>query len=81
MPGLTLVFAKGAPVANPSRVAHVALTVTPAELDACRSLLSRLGLQFEEPRHGPPGRALYFLDPDENLFELSTIEPPGDGDA
>jgi catechol 2,3-dioxygenase-like lactoylglutathione lyase family enzyme len=80
-PGVTIVFAHGASVAAEPSGAHIAFSVTALELQACRTCLAQLGLRFEEPRHGPKDRALYFMDYDNNLFELSVVEVADDGDA
>lgn len=75
--GIVLVFVAGAPAQTAPATAHVALNVAPAELAASKACLAQLGLHFEEPRHGPKGRALYFVDYDNNLFELCVSEAAG----
>ena len=80
MPGVTLVFVHGAVAPAPSH-AHVALAVSSDELSKSRAILARFGLEAVEPRQGPPGRALYFVDHDNNLYELSATEVPHEREA
>lgn len=81
LPGVALVFVAGASVHSEPAKAHVALNVTPVELEASRVRLAQLGLRSQEPRHGPKGRALYFADYDNNLFELCVTEVSRGGEA
>jgi fosfomycin resistance protein FosX len=74
LPRVTLVFVPGTLAHTESPTAHVAFNVTSAELHASKRSLATLGLRFEEPRHGPKDRALYFVDYDNNLFELCATE-------
>jgi catechol 2,3-dioxygenase-like lactoylglutathione lyase family enzyme len=75
MPGLTLVFVEaGAP--NTRTDAHVALSVSSEELNSCALKLTQLGLEHQAPRQGGREQALYFLDHDNNLFELNAGPAP-----
>jgi fosfomycin resistance protein FosX len=74
MPGLDLVFVKGqAPTQRAD--SHIAFAVRPSELVLHREKLVQLGIQAAEPRQGPQGRALYFVDYDNHLFELNAGSP------
>lgn len=81
LPGVALVFVAGSSIQPEPAKAHVAFSVTPAELEASRAHLAQLGLHVEEPRHGPRDRALYFVDYDNNLFELCIAEAAHGGEA
>ncbi len=65
---LVLVRAGGLPAA-PS-AAHVAIRVPAGRLRDVGDALRRAGLRVEAPRRGPAERAVYFLDFDQNLFEV-----------
>jgi release factor glutamine methyltransferase len=51
---------------------HIAFKIEPAEFDAYRDRIERLGLELREPRPRVEGegRSLYFYDDDNHLFEL-----------
>lgn len=73
MPGLTLVFVK-AEGPRERTDAHVALSVSSEELASCAAKLAQLGLAYQVPRQGGREEALYFLDHDNNLFELNATK-------
>lgn len=75
MPGITLVFVKAA-VTGTRTDAHVALSVSIEELKSCALRLVQLGLEHQAPRQGGREEALYFLDHDNNLFELNAGPAP-----
>lgn len=74
MEGLTLVLVQGEPPAARTD-SHVAFHVRAAELVTHKARLAGLGIDAVEPRRGPPGRALYFVDYDNHLFELNCGPP------
>nr|WP_255616631.1 FosX/FosE/FosI family fosfomycin resistance hydrolase [Microvirga puerhi] len=53
---------------------HIAFKIPPDEIDAYRSRIEALGLEFREsrPRVEGEGASLYFYDHDNHLFELHT---------
>ena len=65
---LVLVRAEALPAAP--HAAHVAIRVPAGKLRDIGDALRRAGWRVEAPQHGPAGRALYFLDADQNLFEV-----------
>lgn len=79
LPGLTLVLVAGSPASSAPSAGHIALNVTAAELAAAKAHLAQLGIAFEEPRHGRKDRGLYFVDHDNNLFELCVVESTHEG--
>jgi catechol 2,3-dioxygenase-like lactoylglutathione lyase family enzyme len=82
LPGVDLVFVTQAPSPRSEPpAAHVALNVTSSELEEAKACLAKLGLAFEPPRGGGQrDRGLYFLDYDNNLFELSVTDPADQSD-
>ena len=75
MPGIALVFVK-AEVTSTRTDAHVAISVSSEELKSCAVKLVQLGLDHQAPRQGGREEALYFLDHDNNLFELNAGPAP-----
>lgn len=49
---------------------HIAFNAPKSNAESIGKSLQSLGLRVEAPRHGPPDRALYFADYDNNLFEV-----------
>lgn len=70
MRGLTMVLVKGEPPSQRTD-SHVAFAVQASDLASHKAKLAQLGIEAIEPRQGPPGRALYFVDYDNYLYELN----------
>ena len=75
MPGLSIVLIQGVVPATRSD-SHIAFSVEVSDFPVLKTRLARLGLEYQEPRWGSAGRALYFTDYDNNLFELRSQPVP-----
>lgn len=71
MPGLTLVLIQGQTPAV--RIdAHVAFKVSAGDLNEMKAKLFTLGIEAQVPRGLSRDNSLYFIDYDNNLFELNS---------